>query len=89
MKKSSLIIIFGLLLLIDSILTEVGILFFDAVELNPFYNIWFSLIMKLLLIFIIIYKRDYFTKKDLIIINIIPLLILFNNIIWSLLFILK
>lgn len=64
MKKSNLIIIFGLLLLIDSILTEVGILFFNAIELNPFYSIWFSLIMKLLLIFIIIYKKDYFTESS-------------------------
>jgi len=76
------IISFGLLLLLDSILTEYASTFEGFRELNPFYiNIYISISCKVFAVFILIYYRKELKKIHFIILNIIPLIIVLNNII--------
>ena len=80
--KKILLIIVSILFVLDSILTEIGIRFYNAIELNPFYNFEIFLIIKILIIGVLIYKREYFSNRIMFIIIFILVLPVINNSVW-------
>jgi len=76
-----LIISYGFLLLADSVLTESASRFEGFRELNPFYNTYLSFFFKAISFFLLVYYRKDLKDSYLILLNILPFIIVLNNVI--------